>query len=122
MTTALTKSVTRLATIGDTEYKVTMTTQGVRLTEHRMRRGIEVSWSSLISLIESQGREVATTATAGDTGVPQAITKDVAREIRSATAALARADEAFRNAGVLPPGGAGGCCVRSIPRPTESGA
>jgi hypothetical protein len=103
MTTALTKPVTRTVAVGDTRYKVVMTTHGVRLTEHAKRRGIEVSWSSLIALIETQGREVDTANTTPDTGVPQAITKDVAREIRAATAALARADDAFRNAGVLPP-------------------
>lgn len=103
MTTALTKPITRVVTIGDTRYKVLMTPSGVRLTEHGKRRGIEVTWSSLIALIEMQGGDVDTTATAADTGVPQAITKDVAREIRAAVAALTRADDAFRNAGVLPP-------------------
>jgi len=62
-----------------------------------------VSRSSLISLIESQGNERDTSSTTGDTGVPQAIRKDVAREVRAAAAALARADEGFRNAGALPP-------------------
>lgn len=103
MTTALTKSITRLVTIGDTSYKVTMTSQGVRLTEHRKRRGVEVTWSSLISLIESQGREMDTTTPTTVTGVPEAITKDVAREIGAAVAALTRASDAFRNAGILPP-------------------
>jgi hypothetical protein len=79
-----------------------MTSHGVRLTEHGKRRGVEVSWSSLIALIDTEGREVDTGQTAGGTGVPEAISKDVAREIRSAAAALARADDAFRNAGVLP--------------------
>ena len=103
MTTALTRPLTRGVTIGDTRYKVVMTSHGMRLTEHGKRRGIEVSWSSLIALIETQGREIDTANTTAETGVPQAITKDVAREIRAAAAALARADDAFRNAGVLPP-------------------
>lgn len=103
MTTPLTKAVARLVTIGDTRYKIVMTANGVRLTEHGKRRGIEVTWSSLIALIETQGREVDSTSTTPETGVPKAITKDVAREIRMAVAALMRADEAFKNAGVLPP-------------------
>ena len=103
MTTALSKPVARLVTIGDTRYKIVMTSNGVRLTEHGKRRGIEVTWSSLIALIETQGREVDSTSTTPETGVPKAITKDVAREIRTAAAALARADEAFKNAGVMPP-------------------
>lgn len=103
MTTTLTKPVARAITIGDVQYKVVMTPHGVRLTEHGKRRGIEVSWSSLIALIETEGREVDTGERTTGTGVPEAITKDVAREIRSAAAALARADAAFRNAGILPP-------------------
>jgi hypothetical protein len=103
MTTALTKPVARTVAIGDVRYKAVMTTHGIRLTEHGKRRGIEVSWSSLIALIDREGREVDTTSTTPGTGVPEAITKDVAREIRSAVAALARADDAFRAAGVLPP-------------------
>jgi hypothetical protein len=103
MTTALTKPVARTVSIGSTRYKAVMTAHGVRLTEHGKRRGIEVSWSSLIALIETEGREVDNLHSADSTGVPEAITKDVAREIRSATAALARADDAFRNAGILPP-------------------
>jgi hypothetical protein len=103
MTTALTKPVARTVAIGDVRYKAVMTTHGIRLTEHGKRRGIEVSWSSLIALIDREGREVDTTSTTSGTGVPEAITKDVAREIRSAVAALARADDAFRAAGVLPP-------------------
>jgi hypothetical protein len=103
MTTALTKPVTRMVAIGDVRYKAVMTTHGVRLTQHGKRRGIEVSWSSLISLIEREGHEVDTTAETPGTGVPEAITKDVAREIRAAVAALERADDAFRAAGVLPP-------------------
>lgn len=103
MTTALTKSIVRTVLVGDTRYKVVLTTAGMRLTEHAKRRGIEVSWSSLIALIEKDGREVDTTNTTVGTGVPEAITSDVAREIRSAVAALGRADDAFRAAGVLPP-------------------
>jgi hypothetical protein len=103
MTTALTKPVARAVTVGDLQYKVVMTPHGVRLTEHGKRRGVEVSWSSLIALIETEGREVDTWERTTGTGVPEAITKDVAREIRSAAAALARADDAFRNAGILPP-------------------
>lgn len=103
MTTALAKPVTRAVTIGDVRYKVVMTTHGVRLTEFKKRRGIEVSWSSLISLIESEGREGDTASTTPGTGVPQAITQDVARELRTAVAALERADNAFRAAGILPP-------------------
>ena len=103
MTTALAKPVTRAVTIGNVRYKVVMTPQGVRLTEHGKRRGIEVSWSSLISLIEADGREMDTSQTTAGTGVPQAITQDVAREIRAAAAALTRADDAFRSAGILPP-------------------
>jgi hypothetical protein len=103
MTTALTKPVARTITIGNTRYKAVMTSHGVRLTEHGKRRGIEVSWSSLIALIETEGREVDTVHNTGGTDVPEAITKDVAREIRSAAAALTRADDAFRNAGILPP-------------------
>jgi len=103
MTTILDKPLTRAVTIGGTRYKVVMTPHGVRLTEHGKRRGIEVSWSSLIALIESEGREVDTVQSTAGTGVPEAITKDVARELRLAAAALARADDAFRNAGILPP-------------------
>jgi hypothetical protein len=103
MTTTLTKPITRAVAIGDARYKVVMTPNGVRLTEHGKRRGIEVSWSSLIALIESDGREVDTVQSTAGTGVPEAITRDVARELRSAAAALARADDAFRNAGILPP-------------------
>jgi hypothetical protein len=103
MTTELAKPVARTVTIGDTQYKVVMTAHGVRLTEHRKRSGGEVSWSSLIALIEAQGRERDTVKHTAGTGIPQVISRDVAREIRSATAALARADEAFRQAGILPP-------------------
>jgi hypothetical protein len=103
MTTALAKPVTRTVTVGDTQYKVVMNAHGVRLTEHRKRRGVEVSWSSLIALIETEGREADTVTRTTGTGVPQAISRDVAREIMSAASALARADEAFRHAGILPP-------------------
>lgn len=102
MATELSKPVTRAVTIAGARYKVVMTPDGVRLTEHGKRRGIEVSWPSLIALIETEGREVNTEARVAGTGVPEVITKDVAREIRSAAAALARADDAFRNAGILP--------------------
>jgi hypothetical protein len=103
MTTTLNKPLTRAVTIGDVRYKVVMTEHGVRLTQHGKRRGIEVSWSSLISLIDTDGKEVDTSQTTRGTGVPEAITQDVAREIRAAAAALTRADEAFRSAGILPP-------------------
>jgi hypothetical protein len=103
MTTALTKPIVRTVLLGDTRYKIVMTAQGVRINQHAKRRGIEVSWSSLVDLIDSKGGEVGNTKTTADTGVPQAITKDVAREIRSAITALARADDAFRVAGILPP-------------------
>ena len=103
MTTALTKSVARVITIGDVRYKVLMTADGFHLKEQRKRRGIEVSWSSLISLIETQGSSLPQTPTVGDTGVPKAIGVTVASELREAMAALGRADEAFRSAGVLPP-------------------
>jgi hypothetical protein len=103
MTTELAKPVARTVRIGDTLYKVVMTANGVRLTEHRKRSGNDVSWSSLIALIESQGREAETVKRAAGTGLPQAISRDVAREIRSAASALARADEVFRQAGILPP-------------------
>lgn len=103
MTVAITKPIARTVFIGDLRYKAVMTTHGVRLTEHGKRRGVEVSWSSLISLIDRDGREVDTTRDTPGTGVPEAITKDVAREIRTAVAALSRAHDAFCAAGVLPP-------------------
>jgi hypothetical protein len=103
MTTPLTKPITRTVLLGDTRYKLVITTQGIRISQHAKRRGMEVSWSSLIALIDSMGGDVDTTKTTTDTGVPQAITKDVAREIRSAMAALGRADDAFRVAGFLLP-------------------
>lgn len=103
MTTAFEKPIARTVTIGDIRYKVILSQQGVRLTEHKKRRGIEISWASLISLIDTEGREADITNKTSGTGVPQAISNDVAREIRSAAAALARADDSFRAAGILPP-------------------
>lgn len=103
MTTALEKPIARAVTIGDTRYKVILSQDGVRLTEHKKRRGIEIFWASLISLIDTDGKEGDTTNKTSGTGVPQSITNDVAKEIRAAAAALARADDSFRAAGILPP-------------------
>src|ERR1043165_1108523 len=103
MTTILAKSLARLVAVGDVNYKVVMTTTGLRISAQRKRQGVEVPWSSLVSLIETYGRAGTEPRAASPAGVPRAVTHDVAREVRSAAAALDRAEEAFKSAGVLPP-------------------
>jgi hypothetical protein len=101
MTTLLQKPLSRELLLGDDVFKVVISLEGVRLTLKGHRKGIEITWDNIVAI----GRTVDTPRSphsASTSDMPQAIAADVAREVRAANAALARASSALARAGTLP--------------------
>lgn len=104
MTTPLVRPLTREVLIGGTAYRVLLTADRLTLTPKGRRKGaIEVTWDELIAW---NAPETATSARPEATSPaipPCHILSEIAKEVRAATTALSRADEALNMAGALPP-------------------
>ena len=100
MTTPLERPLSRTLLIGGDPYKVVLSTTGIRLTRKGHQKGVEVSWDAVLALGETA--DPATPTVEKRTDLPQAIAADLAREVRAATDALARAREILEQAGSLP--------------------
>src|SRR5690349_362386 len=77
-----------------------ITPEGVRLTRKGRQKGVEVSWETIAALSERARTPQLPSTTKAD--VPEAIAADVAREVKKANDALARAGAALARAGTLP--------------------
>ena len=100
MTTLLTRDLSRKVLIEGAPFKVTLSQTGVRITEKGRRKGLEVSWDRLLVLGQPPK---ATPPTAADGAkVPEAVVADVARDVKAANKALARAVETLARSGDIP--------------------
>ena len=100
MTTPLIKDLSREVLIEGAPFKVVLSQTGVRITEKGRRKGLEVSWDKLLVL----GQAPKPTLPTGTEGakVPEAVVADVAREVKAANKALARAVETLARSGDIP--------------------
>jgi hypothetical protein len=100
VTTPLERPLAREIVLGDEAYKLWVSPGGLQLIRKGHRKGLEITWDRIIEL----GQAVDPAAGPADSvsDLPQAIAGDVAREVRSARDALARAGEVLARAGELP--------------------
>ena len=100
MTTRLERPLAREVLIGGDPYKITISSEGLRVTRKGHHKGAEIAWENLIALgerVQAPPREQTAKA-----DVPEAIAADVAREVKKANEALGRAATALARAGALP--------------------
>lgn len=106
MTTPLVKPITREVLVTGTSYKVTMTSEHLKLVRKGGRKGVEISWDDLLAFehrVESAIAPVTLSATEQHARTPaRSILNEVAQDLRDASASLARADEVLTQAGALP--------------------
>jgi hypothetical protein len=101
VTTPLERPLSRERLLDGNPYKVVISPEGLRLTAKGRRKGIELSWETIIAL--AQDRENSyDEPTAKATDVPQAIAADLARDVRAAGEALKRARITLERAGQVP--------------------
>jgi hypothetical protein len=101
MTTSLAKPLAREIVLGDQAYKVVVSLEGVRLTRKGARKGAELKWDTILAPgRESEPPLPALRAQGSD--VPTPIASDIAKEVRTATDALARARTVLAKAGSVP--------------------
>ncbi|HET7552353.1 MAG TPA: helix-turn-helix domain-containing protein [Gemmatimonadaceae bacterium] len=104
MTTPLVRPLTREILVSGTAYRVMMTADRLTLTPKGRRKGaVEVTWDEILSWREQGGRSPEIPATASGAVPPKSVLSEVARDLVSAAAAIARADETLTQAGALPP-------------------
>lgn len=103
MTTLLERPLARELLLGGDPYKVVISTEGLRLTRKGHQKGVEVSWDNILALGQTGQRPLADLLSSRS-DLPQAIAADVAREVRAANEALARARTILEHAGTLPAG------------------
>ena len=101
MTTPLERPLTRELLLDGSPYKVVISPEGLRLTAKGRRKGIELSWETIIALGQDRGNSYGE-PTAKTTDVPQAIAADLARDVRAAGEALKRAHTTLERAGQVP--------------------
>lgn len=101
MTTTLERPLARELLLGGEAYKVVISPDGLRLTRKGHQKGVEVTWDNILALGQTSERQ-HTEAPARRSDLPQAIAGDVAREVRTANEALARARATLERAGALP--------------------
>ena len=102
MTTPLTKPVTRELLLDGEPFKVTISTEGIRIRPKGRRKGSMVTWETVLGLGQTQDvpRGIVFPS---ETNVPTAIARGAAAEIQSARAALRRAGEKLSEIGDVPP-------------------
>jgi hypothetical protein len=102
MTTPLRKPVAREVLLDGEPHKVILAPEGIRITPKGRRKGSIVTWDTVLSLSQAQDvpRGVVQPT---ETEVPTAIAHDLATEIQSAKAALARAGRKLSEIGDVPP-------------------
>lgn len=100
MTSRLQRPLAREIVVDDAAYKVWVSPEGLRLTRKGHRKGLELTWDRILELGEAADRAGEQVGSLSD--LPQAIAGDVAREVRTAHDAMARAGEALARAGALP--------------------
>jgi hypothetical protein len=101
VTTPLERPLARELLLGGEPYKVVISPDGLRLTRKGHQKGVEVTWDNILALGQTAERPQAD-STASRSDLPQAIAADVAREVRAANEALARARTTLERAGTLP--------------------
>jgi hypothetical protein len=101
MATLLSKPLAREIDLGDQPYKIVISPEGVRMTRKGGRKGAELKWDAILAL--GQVSEPAPSPQCSRTSdVPTPIAADIAKEVRTATDALARARTALSRAGSIP--------------------
>jgi hypothetical protein len=101
VTTPLERPLARELLLGGEPYKVVISPDGLRLTRKGHQKGVEVTWDNILALGQTAERPHADPP-ANRSDLPQAIAADVAREVRAANEALARARTTLERAGTLP--------------------
>ena len=81
-------------------FKVVLSQTGVRITEKGRRKGLEVSWDKLLVL--GQAPKAMPPTGADGAKVLEALFADVARDVRAANKALARAVETLARSDAIP--------------------
>ncbi len=102
MTTLLSRALSREVLLDGEAFKVVISPTGIRINRKGRRKATEVSWDSLLALGEGPSRPATRDADTPQSDVPEAVAADAAKQIRVASAALARAGEALSRAGDLP--------------------
>lgn len=104
MTTALERPLARTLVISGEPYKLVLSPKGLRLTRKGRQKGVEVSWDAVLALGDASdaANEPVPPTAAQRTDLPQAISADLAREVRTATEALTRARETLQRGSSLP--------------------
>ena len=101
MTTSLDKPLAREIVLGNQAYKIVISPNGVRLTRKGARKGGELNWDTILALgQESEPPPPSMRTPASD--VPTPIAADIAKEVRTAADALARARTVLAKAGSVP--------------------
>lgn len=101
MPTLLQHELVREVIVGDQPFKVVLTPEGVRITRKGRRLGTSVTWTALIALTEREDEQTPPNAADGSS-MPRAVAGDIAREVRLASDAIARAKDALVKAGTIP--------------------
>jgi hypothetical protein len=101
MATTLLRPLAREILLGDQSYKVVISAEGVRMTRKGGRKGAELKWDAILALgHESEHMPPSPRPQASD--LPTPIAADLAKEVRTATDALARARGVLGRAGSVP--------------------
>lgn len=104
MTTPLVRPLTREILVGGTAYRVLLSADRLTLTPKGHRKGaVEVTWDEILAWHARDSAPSATPLAAPTSSPPRSILSELAVEVRSASASLARADQTLTQAGALPP-------------------
>jgi hypothetical protein len=101
MATSLSKPLAREIILGDQTYKVVISIEGVRMTRKGGRKGAELKWDAILALGQ-ESEQAPPSLRAQTSDMPTPIAADVAKEVRTATDALARARGVLARAGSVP--------------------
>jgi hypothetical protein len=102
MTTLLARPLTREILLGEDAFKVVVSPTGIRLTAKGRRKGVEVTWESILALGDGIDTVPSEYSQSRTSDLPQPVAADVAREVRVASDALGRARSVLAGAGTLP--------------------
>ena len=100
MTTLLSKPLAREVHLGDHAYKVVISEQGVRIIPKGGRKGAELKWDAILALGQEERGPAAPRTQPSD--VPTPIAADIAKEVRVAADAMARARTVLARMGSVP--------------------
>ena len=94
VTAPLLRPLKRELLVDETAYRLLLTADRLTLTPKGKRKCVvEITWDELLSWNARDTTTSAVPETARSSGTPPAILNDIARELRTATASLIRADE-----------------------------